>query len=360
MRGLYIHIPFCNKICPYCHFYSEPLVDYSIKEQYINALISELVSIENKTFHTIYIGGGTPSSLEYRLLEKLLLAINNHIDYRGSEFTIEANPESVSNDFINIITNSSISRISLGVQSFNDKVLELLGRIHSSKQAEEATYKLLKTGKDINMDMIYDIPYVDNNLSIKTLEKIIELNPAHISAYSYDATDRNYLEGFNTDETLYLEVEEICEKNGYLKYETSNFAKHSKESIHNSLYWQSMEYIGVGAASHSMVFLEKNERKRYNHTESIKDYIKNPLSVCNIEIISEYDALLEDVIFGLRMKKGVDLLSLEKKYGSIDTRLINKIEENINNGLLIKEGTWLKTTLRGSMGLEWLSCSLLP
>ncbi len=359
MRGLYIHIPFCNNLCPYCSFYSEVINDGNIKKAYIAALIKELSYIENKSFNTIYIGGGTPSSLSPELLELLLQNIDNIIDYKGDEFTIEANPESLSNDFINIIKNSSISRVSLGVQSFDDNVLKLLGRIHSAIDAEKAAYKVLNINKDLNMDLIYDIPYVDNTLSIKSLEKIISINPSHISAYSYDANDTHYLEGFNTDETLFLEVEEICEKNGYYKYETSNFACPGKESKHNSLYWQSMEYIGAGTSAHSMVFLEKNKRKRYNHKDNIKEYIKNPLNICNIEIISEEDALMEDIIFGLRMKKGVNIENIEKKFGKINNNLLNKIEEHIKNGLLIRDGVWLKTTQRGSMGLEWLSCSLL-
>ena len=286
MRGLYIHIPFCKSLCPYCHFYSIDDSNIELQIRYVDALINEMQSLENKHFHTIYIGGGTPSALNISVLEKLLYAVDSNISYGGYEFSIEANPESVSDDFVSLIKESQISRVSLGVQSLYDDVLKLLGRIHSSHQAIMAADKILNINKDLNMDIIYDIPYTDNKKSIKTLEKIIKINPSHISAYSYDAEDTGYLKGFNNDDTLFLEVEELCEKNGFYKYETSNFAKIGKESIHNSLYWQGEEYIGLGVSAHSMVYLEKNSRKRYNHGNNIESYIASPNNVENVEIIA--------------------------------------------------------------------------
>lgn len=359
MRGLYIHIPFCKNLCPYCHFYSIVNDDISLQVRYVDALIEEAKSLDNKNYDTIYIGGGTPSALNINVLERLLKGIDDTVLYSGMEFSIEANPESVSDDFISLINNSRISRVSLGVQSLYDDVLKLLGRIHSAKQAEKAAYKILNINKDLNMDIIYDIPYTDNLKSIETLKRVIEINPCHISAYSYDAEDTGYLKGFDIDNTLFLDVEEICEKHGFYKYETSNFAKSGKESIHNSLYWQGEEYTGLGVSAHSMVYLHNNSRKRYSHSSNIENYITNPKVIENIEIISEKDALLEDIIFGLRMKKGVNLETLEKKFGKIDKNLLNKIEDNITKGLLMREGVWLKTTKRGSLGLEWVSCSLL-
>lgn len=361
MRGLYIHIPFCNSLCPYCNFYSEKNVDDDIKEKYVNALIKGISAVNNKTFDTVYIGGGTPSSLSYILLEKLIDNVAKIIDYKGIEWSIEANPESVDNSFISLIKSSPVSRISLGVQSFDDDVLRLLGRIHNGAKAYKASEQLLSTGRELNMDMIYDIPYTDNAKSISTLNKIISIHPHHISAYSYDCTDTGYLkEGVKEDETLFEEVEKICFENGYFKYETSNFALPGKESKHNCLYWQGEEYIGVGTSAHSMVLLEENKRKRYNHTDCINDYVKNPYHIDNEEIISSDDALLEDVIFGLRMKKGINLYNLEKKFGKIDKSLLNRIERNIKTGLLEKEEEWLKATKKGSLVLESLSCSLLP
>lgn len=361
MRGLYIHIPFCAGLCPYCNFYSEKNNDISVQEKYIDALLLEISAINNKVFDTVYIGGGTPSFLPFNLLDKLLNKTLSLIDYKGVEWTVEANPESVEDDFLSVIKSYPVSRLSLGVQSFDDEILKLLGRIHSSKRAETAAEKILSTGRQLNMDMIYDIPYTDNKKSIETLKKIISINPHHISAYSYDSSDTGYLkEGVDEDNTLFEEVEKICAEYGYLKYETSNFAKEGFHSRHNCLYWQGEEYTGIGAAAHSMVLLEENKRKRYNHKENIKEYIENPYFIDNIEIISAEDALMEDIIFGLRMKKGINLETLQKKFGKFNKSLLNKINSNIANGLLEKDGIWLKATIKGSLMLESLSCSLLP
>lgn len=361
MRGLYIHIPFCNGLCPYCGFYSEKSADESIKEKYVDALITEISTLDNKQYDTIYIGGGTPSSLHYRILGKLVDNIIKLIDYKGVEWTIEANPESVDSNFLSLIKSSPISRVSLGVQSFDDDVLKLLGRLHNAAKAEQAAENILAAGKQLNMDMIYDIPYTDNKKSISTLNKIISINPHHISAYSYDCADTLYLkDGMQEDETLFEEVERICFENGYYKYEISNFSLPDMHSRHNCLYWQGEEYTGIGSAAHSMVLLEENRRKRYNHGASIEEYINNPYNIDSQEIISASDALLEDIIFGLRMKNGINLYNLEKKFGKIDKSLLNRIETNIKNGLLKKEGIWLKTTQKGSLVLESLSCSLLP
>ena len=361
MRGLYIHIPFCNSLCPYCSFYSEKNIDESIKKKYINALIAEIASFDNKQFDTVYIGGGTPSSLHYKLLDKLVDNIIKLIDYKGAEWTIEANPESTDSNFLSLIKSSPVSRVSLGVESFDDDVLKLLGRLHSAEKAEQAAEDILSTGKQLNIDMIYDIPYTDSKKSISTLNKIISIHPHHISAYSYDYADTLYLkDGVQDDETLFEEVERICCEFGYYKYETSDFSLPDKHSRHNCLYWQGEEYKGAGSAAHSMVLLEENKRKRYNHKDSIEEYIKNPYNIDNQEIISESDALLEDIIFGLRMKKGINLYNLEKKFGKIDKSLLNKIEKNIKLGLLEKDDVWLKTTQKGSLVLESLSCSLLP
>ena len=361
MRGLYIHIPFCKSLCPYCSFYSEKNADESIKEKYVEALITEMSTLENKQFDTVYIGGGTPSFLHYRLLGKLVDNIIRLIDYKGVEWTIEANPESTDDNFLSLIKSSPVSRISLGVQSFDDDVLKLLCRLHNAAKAEQAAENILAAGKQLNIDMIYDIPYTDNKKSISTLNKIISIHPHHISAYSYDCADTLYLkDGVQDDDTIFEEVENICLDNGYYKYETSNFSLPDMHSRHNCLYWQGEEYTGIGSAAHSMVLLEENKRKRYNHKDNVEEYIKNPYNIDNQEIISAQDALLEDIIFGLRMKKGINLYNLEKKFGKIDKSLLNKIETNIQNGLLEKDGIWLKTTQRGSLVLESLSCSLLP
>lgn len=360
MRGLYIHIPFCNNKCPYCSFYSVEDYNRDIVPIYLETVLKECKEIKNKVFDTIYIGGGTPSSIKTELLKDFIDEILSTITYNGAEFTIEANPESVSDKFLDLVKTSSISRVSLGVQSFNDDVLKLLGRIHSSDKAYNVAKSLKHTSKDLNLDMIYDIPTINESIFIDTLNKIIEIEPTHISAYAYDAEDTGYLKGlFNEDLTQFEYISKICKDNGYYKYEVSNFAKLGKESIHNSLYWQAQEYIGLGSSAHSMIE-EDGKRIRYSHSSDISSYLKDYKERDLIEVLDKEDSLIEDIIFGLRMVKGINLNFLQEKYGNFNDKLNEKINFLIDQKLLERNGTCLKTTLEGMLKLESLSCHLLP
>lgn len=359
MRGLYIHIPFCNNKCPYCSFYSEASFSNDVMGKYKDSLLKEVEFLQNKEFDTIYIGGGTPSVMPAVMLDDLISRLLKLITYKGREFTIEANPESVNDDFLLLVKDSVISRVSLGVQSLDDNVLKLLGRIHNSSRAVKSAESIKSLGVDLNLDMIYDIPNVSNKQIMDTLERLTGLEPSHISAYSYDSSDTGYLEGFNTDNTMYEIVEDELMKRGYIKYEVSNFSKAGKESIHNSIYWQGYEYLGVGSSAHSMVYLDNGIRERSNHSSNFYDYILNPLAKENVEYVSVEDSIFEDIMTGLRMVKGVNMLAVEKRFGKIDKNLIKNIEKNVEAGLLEWKEEYLKTTKRGMLGLEYLSCSLL-
>lgn len=359
MRGLYIHIPFCNNKCPYCSFYSETSFSSDVMEKYKDSLLKEAAVLQNKEFDTIYIGGGTPSVMPAFMLDDLISRLLKMIDYRGREFTIEANPESVNGNFLSLIKDSAVSRVSLGVQSTDDNVLKQLGRIHNSSRALKSAESIKNTGVDLNVDMIYDIPGVSDEQIMDTLRTLTGLEPSHISAYSYDSSDTGYLEGFNIDNTMYETVEYELEKRGYIKYEVSNFSKAGKESIHNSIYWQGYEYIGLGSSSHSMRYLDNGIRERSNHSSNFYDYISNPLNKENIEYLSAEESIFEDIMTGLRMVNGVNIPEVEKRFGKIEKNLIKNINKNIEAGLLEWKEEYLKTTKRGMLGLEYLSCSLL-
>lgn len=359
MRGLYIHIPFCSNKCPYCSFYSEASFNRDVIVKYKDSLLKEVEYLHKKDFETIYIGGGTPSVMPADILDDFISRLLKLINYKGYEFTIEANPESVNADFLSLVRDSAISRVSLGVQSVDDKVLKLLGRIHNGARALKSAESIKSSGVDLNMDMIYDIPNVSKEQIMNTLEALTNMEPAHISAYSYDSSDRGYLEGFNVDDTMYEVVEDELRKRGYFKYEVSNFSKAGKNSIHNSIYWQGYEYVGVGSSAHSMVYLENGIRERSNHSSNFYDYISNPLEKENVEYISTEDSIFEDIMTGLRMVKGVNIAEVEKRFGKINKNLIKNIERNIEEGLLEWKEEYLKTTKRGMLGLEYLSCSLL-
>lgn len=358
MVGLYVHIPFCNAKCPYCSFYSEIYKDKNLMELYFEACIRSLKTINKKTFNTIYFGGGTPSSIPVDILSKFTEQLLNSINFIGDEFSIEANPESVTDDFLHYIKEYNISRISLGVQSLDDKTLKLLGRIHSSKKAINVIEKIMKLNTSLNTDMIFDIPYTNKSTILNTAKILCQFRHSHISAYSYTPDDREYLYGFNSDDTQYEEIEEILESFNYNKYEISNFSQKNKESKHNIIYWNSDEYIGIGASAHSMIYNENGKRQRYSYISDVNEYIKNPLKYDYFEELDNETSFKESVIIGLRMINGININKIEKMFGKIPTNLLNNINEYIRKGLLQWDLDYLKTTKRGQLVLESLSSAL--
>lgn len=358
MRGLYIHLPFCNSKCPYCHFYSETDFDEHVIKKYFEACLIDLDSVVIKSFDTIYFGGGTPSAVPASLLQNFIEQILKKIQFSNKEFTIEANPESVSDDFITFINNSPITRVSLGVQSFDNNVLKLLGRIHSAKNGQDAAKKLKKTKASLNLDMIFDIPSIKKETIMETAEIIAGFEPDHVSAYSYSAEDRNYLAGFNMDDTLFFDIENFFNSKNILKYETSNFARTGKQSEHNKIYWTGDEYIGVGTSAHSMIYSENFERIRYSRKTDINEYITNPESFDIYEKLDAQTSIKESVTIGLRMTDGINLDKIEKNFGKINKNLINMINSFIDKGMLQCNGKNLQTTARGASVLDALSLSL--
>lgn len=358
MRGLYIHVPFCKSKCPYCHFYSETFFNVETVKKYFNACIEDIRGAADKFFDTVYIGGGTPSVIPAKALNGFVASLLKEISFGGREFTVEANPDSISEDFISFLKDSAVNRVSLGVQSFDDKTLKLLGRIHSAEDAYNAALKLKKTGKILNMDMIYDIPGIKAERFKETAATIADLFPEHVSAYSYSPEDRNYLEGFDEDETLFFYMENFFEKAGLMKYETSNFARAGKKSLHNSIYWAGEEYIGIGCASHSMLYAENGERIRYSRPADIKQYIENPASFDILERLDKATAAKETLITGLRTAEGVNIDLLEKRFGKLCKNLIDCINLLVENGMLKWKVKNILTSKKGASLLESLSSRL--
>lgn len=357
MRGLYVHLPFCRSKCPYCGFYSETAASDLIGA-YLEASIKSASALKNKKFDTVYMGGGTPSSIPSKMLHKFTEKLFSVIDFNGTEFSIEANPESVTEDFISFIKNSSVTRVSLGVQSLNNETLKKLGRIHSADKAREAASMLLKTGVSLNTDMIYDIPDISRKIIIETAQELSSLGCDHISAYSYSSDDTGYLAGFNTDYSMYEDIEAFFNEKGYEKYEISNFAKTGKECLHNILYWTGEEYSGIGAGAHSMLYTEDNCRMRYSYPPDIREYIKDPLKTLGEEKLNAETSLKETIIFGLRMKKGVHVKEAEKRFGKMPLNLLKNIDRYIKLGLLEWHSEYLRTTKRGASVLDYLSSCL--
>ena len=357
--SLYIHIPFCKQRCFYCDFPTFAGKE-GFREEYIGALVKEIEEkCSNYLIKTIFIGGGTPSYLEENELEKLLIAVSKLNLSNKLEYSMECNPGTVNEDKLKIMKRYGINRISFGLQSCNDKLLKKIGRIHTFDEFLENYNLARKVGFDnINVDLMYGLP----NLTIKdwknTLEKICELKPEHVSAYSliieegtafYKLYEKDKLELPSEDDERVMDklTKDILKANGYHQYEISNFALDGRECEHNKVYWLLDEYIGVGSASSSYI-----DGYRLVNTSNINDYIErisNNISV----VIDKYENSIEDemeefVFMGLRMVSGIDLLKFKKKFG-VDINSIYKevIEKNIKDGLLVVEGNKMFLTAKG-------------
>ncbi|WP_195467117.1 MULTISPECIES: radical SAM family heme chaperone HemW [Clostridium] len=357
--SLYIHIPFCKQRCFYCDFPTFAGKE-RFREDYVEALIKEIEDkCSNYLIKTIFIGGGTPSYLEEKELEKLLIAVSKLNLSDKLEYSIECNPGTVNEDKLKIMKKYGINRISFGLQSCNNQLLKKIGRIHTFKEFLENYNLARKIGfNNINIDLMYGLP----NLTIQdwkdTLEKISELRPEHISAYSliieegtafYKLYEKDKLELPSEDDERVMDklTKDILKSNGYHQYEISNFALPGKECEHNKVYWSLEEYIGVGSASSSYI-----DGYRLVNTSNINDYIEkinNNISV----VIDKYENTIEDemeefVFMGLRMVSGIDLLKFKKKFG-VDINSIYKevIEKNIKDGLLVVEENKMFLTAKG-------------
>ena len=365
--GIYIHIPFCMQKCLYCDFVSYINKSECVKE-YINCMIKEIQSYDFKKYNitTIYIGGGTPSFIESDYIKEIINVIQNKLEkndtrWEDIEITIEANPGTVTLEKLNDYKTAGINRISLGLQATQDRLLKQIGRIHNYKDFLEAYELLKRVGfNNINVDLMIGLP----NQSIKdlkeSLEKIIKLNPNHISVYSLIIEEGTPISKLLDEEKIKLPDEEIerqmywyvknkLELNGYNHYEISNFSKKGKESKHNLNCWKQKQYIGIGAAAHSYF-----KDIRYSNTNNIEEYIKN-IKENNIEKNRKIEEkqTIEDkknefMMLGFRMIEGVNIADFKAKF--VDNPLYvyrEKIKKLTDEGLIEVDLNNIKLTNKG-------------
>ncbi len=368
MPSLYIHIPFCRKRCIYCDFISG-IYSPEKEDAYIPALKKEIGGISGKvSFKTLYIGGGTPTLLSNKGLKDLISHIFNHLSFVDNyEATIEANPGTVDLEKLKAIRKIGMNRISIGVQSFNDKELAFLGRLHSSDDAEQAVCLARDTGfEDIGLDLMYGIPGQDIESWKRTLDKAVSLKPEHISAYELTPEKGTLLyellnnpptspfakRGIMDDERIiemYNYAIDYLDSEGFIHYEISNFALPDYFCKHNLNYWDRGEYYGVGLGAHSFI-----NGKRFFNTDSFENYIKtlseNRNPVKEREDITEDITFSEAVFLGLRKTEGINLKSFAERYGKDILTLYQKeIKELQGAGLieLHETGSFLRLSKKG-------------
>lgn len=319
--GIYIHIPFCIAKCNYCDFYSVAGQDEKI-DQFVSSLITEIektnLDVNKWTFDTIFIGGGTPSLLSAQQLEWIITAINKNFGLNNIvEFTMEVNPGEAPLRKLQDFRSMGVNRLSIGVQSFNSKLLQFLTRIHSAKDAIDTYNSARNAGFDnINCDLVYNIP--DQTLADweNDLIELIELGPEHISAYSLTVEEGTALYDLVLNETIKMPDDEIqvdfynstvniLDSHKFQQYEISNYSKPGKSCLHNLHYWNHDKYIGFGPSAHS--FDGKQRWKNFRNLEQYVLMIENDKSpIESYDKVNDNDSINEIIGFGLRMTNGVE------------------------------------------------------
>ncbi len=352
IKGLYVHIPFCRHICGYCDFakckYSTTLAD-----KYLKALEKEISEINQESFYSVYIGGGTPTALDLRQLEYLFEMLSRfEIE---TEYTIEINPETFDLEKAKLLKKYGINRVSIGVESFDEKLLEHMERSHNLKDIENTFSYLDEVGiKNRSIDLMYGFNIQSMEGLLSDLKKAVYSDVTHISIYDlevYPHTSFGIKKYEKCDSELndimYETIIDYLNSHSYKQYETSNFAFGKYQSKHNQIYWQYYDYLGVGLGASGKIGFY-----RYDNTKNFVEYLKGNYRENEIRL-SYDDVRFEAIMMNLRMNQGIDIKLYNQRF---ETDLLEKyasaINKNIKKGLLeIKDG-YLKTTEKGILILN--------
>lgn len=361
--GVYIHIPFCKKKCEYCDFTSFCNQDDYI-EKYVESFKKEIISkkqiFENRTIKTIYVGGGTPSYIDANYIKQIFETINEvaKIDEK-SEITIEVNPGTFSKEKFEVYKSVGINRVSIGLQSANDKLLKTIGRIHSYQEFLNTYKEARNYFNNINVDLMIGLPDQTLEDVTESLDKVINLNPEHISVYSLileentpmyykEQTGNLNLPDEELERNMYWKVKNELEKNNYKHYEISNFAKPGFESKHNMDCWGQKEYIGFGLGASSYY-----NKQRFSNISNMKEYIEN-IEENNFDknVIVEECQNLDDeekefMLLGLRKIDGVSISDFYNKFNEKMQEKFSKEIEKLEKEKLIEQNNNIKLTSKG-------------
>lgn len=363
IQGIYIHIPFCHQICSYCdfnkfYFHNQPV------DEYLTLLDREMEIWSRKTdldeVHTIFLGGGTPTSLSLRQLSKLFDSIAKHFPmHQIKEFTSEANPDELTYDKMELMAARGVNRFSIGVQTFDAKLLKVLGRTHTNEHVE----RVLKHADQlkfpsISMDLMYGLPNQTMEQWNEALTRAFEMPITHISAYSllvepktifYNllAKGKLSLPSQDLEAEMYDVLMRRTEEHGFEQYEISNFAKKGLYSEHNSIYWRNEEYLGLGAGAHGYV-----DGIRYSNHGPLKKYMQsleaNQLPILHQNQVTPKEEMEEQMFLGLRMNQGVSFDTFRKRFEKELTDVYGvKMAPHIANGLLETTATGVRLTRKG-------------
>ena len=357
--GIYIHIPFCVRKCLYCDFVSGPSTT-EVQINYVNQLKKEICAATNDDIvDTVFIGGGTPSVLDVNLLEEILCKLKEAFCLAPDcEYSMEINPGTVDYDKLVKYRKMGINRLSIGLQSCNDNELKALGRIHDYKTFEETYFLARKAGfENINVDLMSSVPEQTPESFSRSLRKVAELNPEHISVYSLIVEEGTpfydmelQLPSEEEERLIYHETGRILREYGYEQYEISNYAKKGKECRHNIRYWQCDEYLGFGvaAASYQNGVRRKNTTDMECYLQTSFDALREDLFYEEEESLTQEDQYAEFMFMGLRMNAGIAKDEFINRFGvPVETIYGDVIKKHVKNGLLEVTDQCIRLTERG-------------
>ncbi|MCA0384034.1 MAG: radical SAM family heme chaperone HemW [Firmicutes bacterium] len=365
--SIYLHIPFCVRKCSYCDFVSysaKPFEENHGINRYFEAIKQELIRYKEKlsTYKvaTIYLGGGTPSAVDGRLIHDLLNMIRASLNVTNdAEITIEVNPGTLTNDKLNHYKAAGINRVSMGLQTTNDQLLETIGRIHSTNDFITSYHALRDAGfNNISLDLMFGLPGQTLSDIDRAIKLIDQLKPQHVSAYSlkieegtplFDAYEKGsvQLPSEELEREMYHRINSKLRELGIYQYELSNYALPGWESKHNTVYWENKPYLGVGVSSHS-----KLDDVRFSNTSNIHEYMdsiqKGESVIIDSEPIDAEEDLFESIILGLRLNKGIQIDLLNERYAiDFEARYEKVLSSLIQDHLIIREGNTIKLTELG-------------
>ena len=360
-KSLYVHIPFCRKICSYCDF-CKILYREQFSLPYLKELEKEIVQKADHPFETIYVGGGTPTCLKEEELEELLSFLSPLLE-EGGEFTIEANPDSLSISKLKLLKKAGVNRLSIGLESSDEALLKTMGRTHTFSDVENAVKLAKSVGfTNISIDMIYALPNEDMQQLERDIESMLSLDVPHLSAYSLTVSEGTIFHNKGIKEAedeiqakMYEAILGKFQEAGYERYEVSNFAKPSFKSRHNLTYWHDEEYVacGLGASGYENSI-------RYRNTKNLSKYLKGE-HLEEQEEVGEEDDLSYYFLCNLRLADGFSLEVFQSRFGfPFFDRYQSRFQKLKDDGLLFEEDGRVKPTDRGILLLDRILLCLFP
>ncbi|PIC95973.1 coproporphyrinogen III oxidase [Sporosarcina sp. P26b] len=364
MRGVYIHIPFCQQICHYCDFNKVFLKNQPV-DRYIEAIGKEFYYMKEaghsfEEVETVFLGGGTPTALSVEQLDRLLTIVSQYVDVTTlKEFTTEANPDDLSEGQLSILKEKGVNRLSIGVQTFNERLLKQIGRTHSNEDVERVIAAARSVGfENISIDLMYSLPTQTVSEWEETLDRALALDLPHYSAYSLIVEPKTVfynrmvkgklpLPGEDVEAEMFEMVIERMNAAGREQYEISNFAKPGYPSFHNLIYWENSQYAGIGAGAHGYL-----GKERYSNVGPLMHYIdhleEGKLPRKDVHEVTLAESMEEEMFLGLRIVEGVSMQEFQKKFNRPIKEVFGKpIEKLQQQGLLHIDGDLLRLTRKG-------------